>query len=533
MLPRTQYARSAGSHIAFQVFGDGPVDLLFAQGWVSHMECQWEFLPFATFLQRLGSIARIITFDKRGVGMSDRVETAQTLEERVNDVRAVLDAAGSNRTVMLGASEGFATAAMFSATDPQRVLGLVSYGGWVKRLRSKDAPWAPTLEMHDVFYRFLEDDWGNAPGASGSGAAPIDPQTGESFCAHPCLAGLLPSHMKDREFVEAFLKFVRRSASPGAAVALARMNTHLDVSGVLPVIRVPTLVIHRRADHVASIQEGRYIAAHIPGAKFVELDGGDHLPFIGQSGKILDVLGDFIKQLPKTPAAVPALATLVLVSVDGDESAKLKDQMKQRLREQEGTLVFDQPHYLLARFDGPLRAIQFCCAVRDRARDTKTSIRAVVDIASSEATSEKQMAATCERFRRLAACGSSNAILTTAVAKGLVAGSRLTFEDLGSGPAHAQGQTDVALFQVGITDSPPERTDAEIRLRDRRNQPSLTRAQTGILQLVAQGRTDREIAKLLSRSEHTVHRHVANILVELDVTSRAAAVAYATRMSII
>jgi pimeloyl-ACP methyl ester carboxylesterase/DNA-binding NarL/FixJ family response regulator len=531
MLPKTQYARSAGSHIAFQVFGDGPVDLLFAQGWVSHMECQWEFLPFATFLQRLGSIARIITFDKRGVGMSDRVETTQTLEERVNDVRAVLDAAKSNRTVMLGASEGFATAAMFSATDPQRVLGLVSYGGWVKRLRSKDAPWAPTLEMHDVFYRFLEDDWGNAPRASGSGAAPIDPQTGEPFCAHPCLAGLLPSHMNDREFVEAFLKFVRRSASPGAAVALARMNTHLDVSGVLPVIRVPTLVMHRRADHVASIQEGRYIAAHIPGAKFVELDGGDHLPFIGQSGKILDVLGDFIKQLPKTPAAVPALVTLAFI--DGDESANMKDQMKYWLREQEGTLVFDQPHYLLARFDGPLRAIQFCCAVRDHARDIKTSMRAVVDVMSSEATSEKQMAATCERFRRLAAYGSSNTVLATAVAKGLVAGSRLTFDDLGSGPVHAQGQTDVAPFQVGIMDSTPERTDTAIRLRDHLHQPNLTRAQIGILQLVAQGRTNGEIARLLSRSEHTVHRHVANILAELDVTTRAAAVAYATRLSII
>lgn len=531
MLPKTQYARSAGSHIAFQVFGDGPVDLLFAQGWVSHMECQWEFLPFATFLQRLGSIARIITFDKRGVGMSDRVETMQSLEERVNDVRAVLDAAGSNRTVMLGASEGFSTAAMFSATDPQRVLGLVSYGGWVKRLRSKDAPWAPTLVMHEVFYRFLEEDWGNAPGAGGSGAAPVDPQTGEPFCAHPCLAGLLPSHMNDREFVEAFLKFVRRSASPGAAVALARMNTHLNISGVLSMIRVPTLVMHRRADHVASIQEGRYIAAHIPGAKFVELDGGHHLPFIGQSGTILDALGDFIKQLPKTPAAVPALVTRALV--DCDESANMKDQMKYLLREQEGTLVFDQQHYLLARFDGPLRAIQFCCAIRDRARDTKTSMRAVVDVASSESTSERQMAATCERFQRLAAYGSSNTVQATAVAKGLVAGSHLTFEDLKSGSAHAQEQTDAALFQVGIRDSTPERPDTEIRLRDRCYQPNLTSAQIGILQLVAQGRTNREIAGLLSRSEHTVHRHIANILIELDVTTRAAAVAYATRLSII
>ena len=526
MLPKTQYARSAGSHIAYQVFGDGPVDLLFAQGWVSHMECQWEFLPFATFLHRLGSIARIITFDKRGVGMSDRVDTMQTLEERVNDVRAVLDAAGSNRTVMLGVSEGFSTAAMFSATDPQRVLGLVSYGGWVKRLRSKDAPWAPTLEMHEIFYRFLEDDWGKAPRAGGSGAAPVDPLTGETFCAHPCLAGLLPSHMNDREFVEAFLKFVRRSASPGAAVALARMNTHLDISGVLPMVCVPTLVMHRRADHVASVQEGRYIAAHIPGAKFVELDGGDHLPFIGQSGKIIDALGDFIKQLSKTPAVVPKLVTLALI--EGDEIANMKEQMRHWLREQGGTLIFDQPRSRLARFDGPLRAIQFCCAIRDRARDTKVSMRAVVDVASSEATSKKQFAATCERIRRLAAYGSPNSVLVTAVAKGLVAGSHLTFEDPKSESAHAQEQTDAAMFQVGIQDSAPDRSDT-----DRRYQPNLTRAQIGILQLVAQGRTNREIAGLLSRSEHTVHRHIANILIELDVSTRAAAVAHATRLSII
>ncbi len=504
MLPKTQYARSAGSHIAYQVFGDGPVDLLFAQGWVSHMECQWEFLPFATFLHRLGSIARIITFDKRGVGMSDRVDTMQTLEERVNDVRAVLDAAGSNRTVMLGVSEGFSTAAMFSATDPQRVLGLVSYGGWVKRLRSKDAPWAPTLEMHEIFYRFLEDDWGNAPRAGGSGAAPVDPHTGETFCAHPCLAGLLP----------------------GAAVALARMNTHLDISGVLPMVRVPTLVMHRRADHVASVQEGRYIAAHIPGAKFVELDGGDHLPFIGQSGKVIDALGDFIKQLPMTPAVVPKLVTLALI--EGDEIANMKEQTRHRLHEQEGTLVFDQPNYLISSFEGPLRAIQFCCVVRDRARDTKASMRAVVDVASSEATSKKQIAATCERIRRLAAYGSPNSVLVTAVAKGLVAGSHLTFEDPKSESAHAKEQTDAALFQVGIQDSAPERLDT-----DRRYQPNLTRAQIGILQLVAQGRTNREIAGLLSRSEHTVHRHIANILIELDVSTRAAAVAYATRLSII
>jgi DNA-binding CsgD family transcriptional regulator len=211
-----------------------------------------------------------------------------------------------------------------------------------------------------------------------------------------------------------------------------------------------------------------------------------------------------------------------------ESAAELQPLIERHLHEEEGTLLSAAPQWVLLRFDGPLRAIR---AIHEMTRDIKLPTQAVVDVGCGGLPLE--LSAACERLRRLAARGAANAVLVTAAAKGLLAGSRLTFEDLGKPAGDAGGQTVPTLFQVALAEPAGKITQTEIRLRDRRRQPKLTRAQVGILQLVAEGRTNREIARLLSRSEHTVHRHVANILAELNVTSRAAAAAEATRLSII
>ncbi len=263
-VPQTRYAKSGDVNIAYQIVGEGPVDLVYVPGWVSHVEEVWEEPTRARFLSRLASFSRLLLFDKRGTGMSDRVPLGElpTLEQRMDDVRAVMDAAGVERAALFGFSEGGNMSILFAATYPQRTIALVTFGVFAKRLRSPDYPWAPTWEDRQKEIALVEREWGGD----------MD------------LSSLAPSVAHDEGFRRMLATYLRRSASPGAAAALLRMNTFIDVRHVLPTIRVPTLVLHRTHDRDASIEEGRYIAARIPGAKFVELPGQDHLPWVGGAG---------------------------------------------------------------------------------------------------------------------------------------------------------------------------------------------------------------------------------------------------------
>ena len=278
MIPQTRYARSGNVHIAYQVMGDAPVDLVFAHGWMSHAEAQWSFPEIATFLRSLAKFSRVIVFDKRGCGMSDRAGKGATMLERMDDVRAVMDAAGSERAVIFGVSEAAALAMLFAVVHPDRTAALISYGGYARRIWSPDYPWAPTVAQRQKFLEAVRRDWGG----------PMD------------LSSLAPSRAHDADFVERFATYLRQSASPGTAVNLARLNTYVDVREFLPKIRAPTLVLNREHDTDMSVEEARFIAHHIPGAVLNVLPGRDHWPFVGDPQRLIRAIEKFVNKLPLT-----------------------------------------------------------------------------------------------------------------------------------------------------------------------------------------------------------------------------------------
>src|SRR5437588_4280508 len=263
--PETRYAKSGDINIAYQVLGSGPVDLVYVPCWVTHLEYGWEEPSLARFYRRLASFSRLILFDKRGTGLSDQTTGLPTLEQRMGDVRAVMEAVDSERAVVFGMSEGGNMALLFAATYPERTVALITFGIFASRVWSPDYPWAPTPDERQKFYDAIEREWGGPIGVE----------------------DLAPSMAHDERFRQWWASYRRRSASPRAALALARMNTLIDVRHVLPAIRLPPLVMHRTGDRDTDIEEGRYIAAHIPSARFVELPGEDHLLYVGDQDAVL------------------------------------------------------------------------------------------------------------------------------------------------------------------------------------------------------------------------------------------------------
>ena len=293
----TRYARSGDLSIAYQVVGDGPFDLVYVPGWVSNIELMWEEPGLARFLERLASFSRLILFDKRGTGLSDPVPTdgLPTLEERMDDVRAVMDAVGSERAALLGHSEGGNMCVLFTATYPERTTALLLVGSYAKRLRSQDYPWAPTVEQRSREIEETEATWGSP----------------EAFEA------LAPSKARDQAFQRWIGRYLRQSASPKAAAALMRMNTQIDVRDVLPTIGVPTLLIYRTDDADVQVDEGRYIAERIPGSRFVELPGIDHLMWTGDTDALLDEIEGFLTGVRRGPDPDRVLATVLFTDVVG------------------------------------------------------------------------------------------------------------------------------------------------------------------------------------------------------------------------
>ena len=275
-VPETRYALSGELRIAYQVIGDGPIDLVHVPGWVSHVEYGWEEPSLARFYRGLAAFSRLILFDKRGTGLSDRAAGLPDIQQRMDDVRAVMDAASSRRAAIIGWSEGVGMAIAFAATYPERTRALVLFGAFAKREWAPDYPWAPTPEERKkVFYDVIEREWGGPVG----------------------IERIAPSRAEDPAFRDWWATYQRRSASPAAALALARMNTSIDVREFLPRIRVPTLVMHRTHDRDVKVEEGRYIADRVPGARFVELAGEDHLPFSSDIESVLHCAESFVRGL--------------------------------------------------------------------------------------------------------------------------------------------------------------------------------------------------------------------------------------------
>lgn len=269
--PEVHYAMSGDIHIAYQVVGEGPIDLIYAPGWVSHLEYGWESPLVAQFLRGLASFSRLILFDKRGTGLSDRAYGLPTIEQRMDDVRAVLDDAGSRRAVVFGMSEAGGLAISFAAQYPERVSALVLYGAFARRVRSATYPWAPTAKERQKFYDEIERGWGG----------PI------------AINEIAPSLAGDTAFRNWWAAYQRRSASPADALALARMNTGVDVIAQLPAIKAPTLVLHRKKDEHVHVEEARLMARRIPSAMLRELSGADHLIYAGNQGAIIEATREF------------------------------------------------------------------------------------------------------------------------------------------------------------------------------------------------------------------------------------------------
>jgi pimeloyl-ACP methyl ester carboxylesterase len=419
-VPATHYARSGDVNIAYQVLGDGPLDLVFVMGWVSHLEYFWTEPNFAQFLTRLSSFARLILFDKRGTGLSDRVPVncLPTLEQRMDDVRAVMDAVGSKRAALCGVSEGGAMAALFAATHPERTAALVMIGSYAKRIRDESYPWGPTEAQREEFLHEIEEQWGGPVG----------------------LEERAPSMAGNSEFRRWWAAYLRTAASPGAAVALTRMNSEADIRSILPAIRVPTLVAHRTGDQCLKVEEGRYLADRIPGARFVELAGDDHLPFVGDQDAILDEVEEFLTGVRHAPRAEPVLATVLSATfqLPADQAQpasrvwqRLRDHVDRELEWNRGRDYSLSTHCLLASFDGPARAIRCASAIAHHAARLGIRVKAGLHIGECELTSGTIRGAAVETARQIALEADTGEVLVSATVRDLVAGSGIQFEPKG------------------------------------------------------------------------------------------------------
>lgn len=407
----TRYARSGSVNIAYQVIGDGPIDLVFVMGWVSHLEMFWEEPAFARFLRRLASFSRLILFDKRGTGLSDAVPISQlpTLEERMDDVRAVMHAAGSTRAVVMGVSEGGTMSSLFAATYPEHTAGIVIIGGYARRLRADDYPWGPTPEQREAFIEMLEREWGGPVG--------IDERA--------------PSRAGDPDFRRWWSTYLRMGASPGAAAALTRMNADIDIRNVLPTIRVPALVIHRSEDRCLRVEEGRYIAERIPGARFLELPGNDHLPFVGDQDAILDAVQRFVGELGGGTDRTRVLATLLFVRTD-HFSDELDQDASREIRWFQGEKIARIDDALVATFDGPARAIRCARALLDASEARGLRLAAGLHTGECELTPEGIAGVSVEIGALLAEAAAVGEIIVSNTVRDLVAGSGLEFDPRGT-----------------------------------------------------------------------------------------------------
>jgi class 3 adenylate cyclase len=430
-----KYARNDGIHIAYRVFGEGPRDMVLIPGTLSHVELFWEFPPNEYLLKRFASFARVIVFDKRGQGLSDRV-AEQTIEERIGDVRAVMDAVGSKKATIYGWSEGGAMSLLFAATYPERTSGLVLCGSFaaLKAYVSE--------ERRDLRLKLFDEHWGEGV------LVPIN----------------APSRAKDEVFLRYFGKLERASASPGAIVALFRANFEIDVRPILPTIHLPTLILHRVGDKTVPVEEGRYLAQHIAGAKYVELPGDDHLLQAFEQDvldRLIDEVEEFITGERHRPEPDRTLATVMFNDVVGSTelAARLGDRqwrelltgyyaaVRKELGAFRGREINTAGDGMLATFDGPARAIRCACAIRERVRPLGLRVRCGLHTGECELIGDDVGGIAVHIGARVASAAAPDEVLVSSTVRDLVAGSGIKFTD--RGPHTLKGVADKwRLFAV-------------------------------------------------------------------------------------
>jgi len=421
--PRTRYARCGDVSIAYQVIGQGPIDLVYAPPWLNNVEYAWESPDYARFLTKLARFSRLIFFDKRGTGLSDREVGVPTLEQRSEDISTVLDAVGSKNAALLGASEGGNMACMFAATHPERTTALVLFGCAAKRSWAPDYPWGARPEEFESFITHMLENWGE-PFDLGDGA---------------------PSAANDAAAREWFAAYLRNSAGPKAAERITRLNYEIDVRAILPTIRTPTLVLHREGDRWADVAEGQYLAKHIPDAEFRMLQGNDHIPFYGNQDQAIGEIEEFLTGMRKTAWAERALLTLVMtdivhstrsLSVVGDERWKsMLEQLDTMVRRRINSLGGEEikhtgDGYLLA-FTGPTRALECARALAGDAASLGLALRTGVHTGECERRNHDLTGMAVHLAARIMNEAEPGMILTSGTVKDLVVGSGLEFEPQG------------------------------------------------------------------------------------------------------
>ena len=418
LVPDTLYATSGHVRIAYQVVGDGPFDLVFVPGFISNLDLAWEEPIRAQVFTRLAAISRLVLFDKRGTGLSDR-GGVPTLEERMDDVRAVMDAVGSRQAALFGVSEGGAMSMLFAATYPDRTRALVLYGAFA-HFRS----WVTPEDQIEAALEHLEKNWG----------------TGES------LARLAPSLVSDDAFKRRYARFERLSASPSSAAALIRMNSEIDVRPILPSIRVPTLIVHREGDALVNVEAGRFLAHQIPNAKYVELPGNDHLPWVGNAERIVDEVEEFLTGSRHTPEPDRVLATVLFTDIVGstkraeaigdrawhDLLDRHNEIVRREILRHRGREVKTTGDGFLITFDGPARSIRCSLAISEAVEDLGLQVRAGLHTGEVEMTDNDLSGIAVHIASRVAAMAQAGQVLVSSTVRDLVAGSNIRFRDEGS-----------------------------------------------------------------------------------------------------
>ncbi len=431
MTPETRYAKSGDVSIAYQVVGDGPFDLVYVPGAVSNVDLVWEDPARGAFFERIASFCRLIIFDKRGTGASDRVAGIANLETRMDDVRAVMDAAGSERAALVGVSEGGPMSILFAATYPERTPALVVYGSLPRFV------WAPDFPVRPAAGRVPAAMPRNGRGAGARRKRAVEFLTSQG-----------------REATEEAVRFQsarqRLSASPGAVIALEQMNAQIDVRPVLSTIRVPTLVLHRTEDDLP-VDGGRWMAAQIPGARFVELPGGPHMPYYGDTDSLLRELESFVTGVHdgggwEAPEPDRVLATILFTDIVGStaKAVELGDRRWRELVQEHHALVRQQLALyrgreldtagdgFFASFDGPARAIRCARAISDSVHELGIDVRAGLHTGECEAIEGKVGGIAVHIGARVASQAGPGEVLVSSTVKDLVAGSGLAFEDRGA-----------------------------------------------------------------------------------------------------
>ena len=420
--PITNYTKSGRISIAYQVFGDGHQDLVYVPGWVSNIDLMWRNKELSEFLTKLSKFVRVILFDKRGTGLSDRVTELSTLEERMDDIRAVMDAVQSEKAILFGHSEGGSVSALFAATYPQRTISLITFGVFAKRRYSEDYPWAPTDEERQEVYNMIETSWGSN---------------------NMNYASLAPSMADDPVFMEWLASYFRSGASPSAALVLTKMNTQVDIIEILDTIEVPTLLLYRTEDIDVKIEEGKFIAERIKGAKFIEFPGNDHLFWVGDAKSVLNEMVRFISKDHHHQVFNRVLATILRINIEGISNqralygvesgdqlqSKLADILEARVQQYRGTMVSNRSRSTIATFDGPSKAVHCAIEIRNAIQQLGLRIYQGVHIGECIISNKDELGGNAVGIAdEVTSSASPGEIVITNTVNNLLSGSGLEFK---------------------------------------------------------------------------------------------------------